>query len=436
LSQHSQPQAFPPAITHPLQVAAYRRFLAARLLGVLGTNALVIILGWAVYNEARLTMGIQAASLRLGLIGLVQFLPFLVLTPISGVVSDRFDRRHVVRVALIVQVACAGALALAQATQTMSLLLLYVVAAASAAGRSFYMPAMNALGPLIVPRSLLPKAIAINAIAARIGGILGPVIGGYAYAISAVHGYGVTTGLIGCALVMQMLIGPVDRGQKRVVGHPITLLVEGIRYVGSNQLLLGAISLDLFAVLFGGVTALLPAFARDVLHVGADGLGNLRAASSVGALGTALVMSWRPVRRNVGAVMLWAVAVYGAGTVVFGLSTSLTLSLGCLALLGAADMVSVYVRQSLIQLATPDDKRGRVGAFSSLFVSASNELGELESGVVAALLGPVGAVVAGGVCSVLIAGAWAKIFPDLARVKTYPMAEPVADVPEPDEAKA
>ncbi|MBC2666001.1 MFS transporter [Novosphingobium flavum] len=414
-------------VTHPLQMSDYRRFASARLLGVLGNNALVIVLGWAVYSEARETMGIEAASLRLGLIGAVQFLPFLLLSPITGVVIDRFDRRDVVRLSLIAQIACAGVLAAASLSGTMTLYLLYAMAAGTAAARAFYMPGMGALGPLIVPREHLPKAIAINSIAGRTGGILGPVIGGYAYAISPAAAYLVTTGLLGLALLCQLLIRAQARGQNRAVGNAWPLLKEGMVYVRGNRLLLGAISLDLFAVLFGGATALLPAFARDVLHVGAEGLGHMRSATAVGALATAALMSWRPVRRNVGPVMLWAVAAFGLATVGFGLSRSFALSLVCLAAVGAADMVSVYVRQSLIQLATPDEKRGRVGAISTLFVSASNELGEVESGLLGAVLGPVGAVVLGGIGSIMIAGAWTRLFPQLAAVKTYPEADAVEE---------
>lgn len=411
--------------SHPLQIADYRRFIAARLLAVLGNAALVIVLGWAVYSEARATMGIQAASLRLGLIGLVQFLPFLLLSPVAGVVADRFDRRNVVQLSLAVQIVTAGVLAVAALSGTMSLLLLYAMAATTATARAFYIPAMNSLGPLLVPRDLLPKALAINSIAGRTGGILGPVIGGYAYAIGPAHAYLTTTFLLAAALISQLLIRSQARGQARAVGSSWPLLKEGMHYVRTNRLLLGAISLDLFAVLFGGVTALLPAFARDILHVGAEGLGYLRAASSVGALATAMAMSWRPVHRNIGPIMLWSVAVFGVATIGFGLSRSLPLSLACLALLGAADMISVYVRQSLIQLATPDEKRGRVGAIATLFVSASNELGEVESGLLAALLGPVGAVVTGGICSIVIAAAWARLFPELAKAKTYPEADAV-----------
>lgn len=412
-----------PSPTHPLGVADYRNLVAARLLTVLAQNALVIVLGWAVYNEARATMGVQAASLRLGLIGLVQFLPFLLLTPITGVVADRFDRRYVVRCSLTAQFALAGLLALAAWTHTGSLVLLYAVAALSAAARAFYMPAASSLVPLLVPRELLPRAIAMNAIAGRIGGITGPMLGGYAFAISGLAAYAAISALFAASAFFQFRIRTPLRSQARVAGSPLVLLMEGLVYVKGNRLLLGAISLDLFAVLLGGVTALLPVFARDVLHIGAAGLGELRAASSVGALVTALVMSWRPIKRQVGVIMLASVGVYGLATVGFGLSRSIWLSFACLVLLGAADMVSVFVRQSLIQIATPDDKRGRVGAISSLFVSASNELGEFESGLMAAAMGPVGAVLFGGVASVLVAVGWARLFPELPRARTFQEAD-------------
>lgn len=408
---------------HPFAYRDFRFFWAARVCAMLGHSALILSLGWAVYDSARLSMSVREASLRLGLIGLVQFAPMLLLSPVSGLVADSFDRRVVVRLTLLAQLACAAVLMGMSQAGGVSLILLYLVAALFAAARAFYLPAMNALAPNLVPVEVLPRAIALNAIAGRVGGIVGPVLGGYAYALSPAAAYAVTSLLLGAAFFCQLGIA-VQGGQRQLLkGAPLVLMREGLHYVLGNRLLLGAISLDLFAVLLGGVTALLPIYARDVLHIGPDGLGHLRAASSVGALATALLMSWRPIEQDVGPKMLVSVAIFGAATIAFGLSTSMPLSLACLMLLGAADMISVYVRQSMIQMATPDDKRGRVGAISTLFISASNELGELESGLLAAALGPVGAVVAGGVCSILIAGAWARLFPELRAARRFEQIE-------------
>ena len=231
--------------------------------------------------------------------------------------------------------------------------------------------------------------------------------------------YAVSSGLFALSLVCMFMIRPIVRSEIEGSRNPWRQMIDGLHYVRRNRLVLGAISLDLFAVLLGGATAMLPVFARDILEAGPTGLGHLRAAPAVGATLTALWFAWRPLRHNVGIKMLAAVGVFGAATIVFGLSRWMPLSLFCLALLGAADMLSVYVRQSLIQLYTPDDKRGRVGAVSSLFISASNELGEAESGFLAALIGPVVAVVAGGFAAIGVTLIWAKYFPELRKARSF-----------------
>ncbi|SER44542.1 MFS transporter [Sphingobium sp. YR768] len=409
---------------HPFAYRDFRYFWTARICAMLAHSGLVVALGWAVYDEARLSMGVREAALRLGLIGLVQFLPMLMLSPFTGLAADRYDRRNVVRLALVGQLSCATILSLLAFGPGAGLYTLYATAALFAASRAFYMPAMNALPPALVPRATLPQAIAISAVAGRIGGILGPVLGGFAYAWGAKWAFGLCATLLLAALLLHLAIRPLRQQAPMAAARPLQQMLEGLRYVLSNRLLLGAISLDLFAVLLGGVTALLPIFARDVLHVGPDGLGQLRAASSVGALATAVWLSWRPLRHEVGVKMLACVALFGAMTVSFGLSRSMSLSLACLALMGAVDMVSVYIRQSLLQIATPDDKRGRVGAISSLFVAGSNELGEMESGLVASLIGPVGAVITGGIAAVLVAGLWAGLFPELRRARRFDQVQP------------
>jgi MFS family permease len=251
------------------------------------------------------------------------------------------------------------------------------------------------------------------------GAIVGPAMGGYLYAYHPYAPYAASAALFAIALAGLFAIGPVPRSELARGVNPWTPMVEGLRYVRRHRWVLGAISLDLFAVLRGGATAMLPVFARDVLHAGAEGLGHLRAAPAVGATLTAAFFSMRPLKHNVGVKMLAAVGVFGGATIVFGLSRWMPLSLACLALLGAADMFSVYVRQSLIQLYTPDEMRGRVGAVSSLFVSASNELGEAESGFLGAVIGPVPAVIAGGIGAIAVVLLWSWWFPELRLAKSF-----------------
>jgi MFS family permease len=249
--------------------------------------------------------------------------------------------------------------------------------------------------------------------------VLGPALGGYLYAFAPYAPYAASGVLFLMAFVCLLSIGPVPRATINRGPNPWAQMIEGLKYVRHNRLVLGAISLDLFAVLLGGATAMLPVFARDVLHSGPEGLGHLRAAPAVGATLTAAFFSFRPLRHNVGVKMLVAVAIFGVATIVFGWSTSMPLSLFCLALLGAADMLSVYVRQSLIQLYTPDEMRGRVGAVSSLFISASNELGETESGFLGAIIGPVPAVIAGGFGAIAVVFLWSWWFPELRLAKSF-----------------
>jgi len=301
----------------------------------------------------------------------------------------------------------------------MSLYWLYGIAALLGVARAFAGPALGALAPNLVPREMLPQAIALSSIAWQSGTVVGPAIGGLLYALSPAAPYEASAALFGLSLACLFLIGPVERPASGKRGSPWAEVGDGIRYVRRNRLVLGAISLDLFAVLLGGATAMLPIFARDILHTGSEGLGYLRAAPAVGATLTAAWFAFRPLKNNVGVKMLLAVAVFGGATILFGLSRSMPLSLACLALLGASDMLSVYVRQSLIQIHTPDAMRGRVGAVSTLFISASNELGEAESGFLAALVGPVVAVVGGGIGAIMVVGIWAWRFPQLRLATTF-----------------
>jgi MFS family permease len=406
-------------LPEPLKIPAFRYFWLARLASTIGQMAMVIVIGWQVYDIARETMGLKEAALRLGIIGLVQFIPLFLLTLVTGWAADRVDRRWIARASVALELGCAAALAGFAWTDTTTLEALYAVAALLGVARAFAGPALGALAPNLVPRKILPRAIALSSIAWQTGSILGPAIGGYLYAAAPFAPYAASALLFAVSLAGLFAIGPVQRSEIARGVNPWAQMVEGLRYVRRNRLVLGAISLDLFAVLLGGATAMLPVFARDVLHAGPEGLGHLRAAPAVGATLTAAFFAFRPLKYNVGAKMLAAVGVFGAATIIFGFSRSMPLSLGCLALLGAADMFSVYVRQSLIQLYTPDQMRGRVGAVSSLFISASNELGEAESGFLGALIGPVPAVIAGGVGALGVVFLWSWWFPELRLAKTF-----------------
>jgi MFS family permease len=406
-------------LPEPLRLPAFRYFWLSRLTSTIAQMAMVIVIGWQVYDIARQTMGLKEAALRLGIIGLVQFVPLFLLTLVTGWAADRVDRRWIGRASVALELACAVALAWFAWTHTTTLAILYIVAALLGVARAFAGPALGALAPNLVPRELLPRAIALSSISWQSGAIAGPALGGYLYAWAPFAPYAASAALCAIAFIGLLAIPPVPRTGLDRGANPWTQMVQGLRYVRRNRLVLGATSLDLFAVLLGGATAMLPVFARDVLHAGPEGLGHLRAAPALGATLTAALFSVRPLKHNVGLKMLGAVCVFGGATVVFGFSRSMPLSLLCLTLLGAADMFSVYVRQSLIQLYTPDAMRGRVGAVSSLFISASNELGETESGFLGALIGPVPAVIAGGIGAIVVVLLWSWWFPELRLAKTF-----------------
>ncbi|MBA4761606.1 MFS transporter [Sphingomonas sp.] len=438
---------------HPFSIHNYRVYWIARLASTLAGLSMVVVIGWQVYDIARETMGIREAALQLGFVGLVQFLPLLALTLVTGWVADRLDRRWIVRAAIALELGCAAALAWLTQTDTITLPALFGIAALLGVARAFISPAQQALAPNLVPAASLPTAIALSALAWQVGSIGGPAMGGYLYAVGPAVPYWVATALFGVAFLMMMLVTPVARSTIARIGNPLMQMVEGLRYVRRNRLVLGAISLDMFAVLLGGATAMLPIYARDVLMIGADGLGHLRAAPAVGAVAVAVVLSWRPLKTNVGVKMLWAVIGFGVATTVFGwagplmsrwfgpsmigseLAPAVLVSIVALIALGGFDMISVYVRSSLIQLHTPDAMRGRVGSVSTLFISSSNELGEARSGFLASLIGPVVATVGGGVAAILVTALWARIFPELRRARTF---DPPAslDNPPPEEIKA
>ena len=404
-----------PAPTHPLAYRDYRFYWVARFSAVLATMGIVVVLGYQFYDIARTDYGmsIKEASFQLGLLGLAQFVPLAVLTPVAGWVAERFDRRHVAMLANMIDAAVALTLAILTTNDGLTLPLLYLMAAMHGVARVFVGPSMSSIVPNIVPSNILPRAIAFNSMAWQTGTVIGPGIGGILFAVVPAMPYWLAAVLLIMASLAIAQIKPLPKVEIKGTAHPFRQMIDGLHYTWNERFLLGAITLDLFAVLLAGATALLPVYARDILMVGPEGLGWLRGAPAAGATLMALWFSFRPLQHNVGVKMLWAVVVFGIATIVFGLSKNYWLSLSAMAVLGAADMLSVYVRSSLVQLNTPNDMRGRVTAVSTLAISGSNELGELQSGFAAALLGPVGAVVFGGVGAIFVTALWAKLFPEL-----------------------
>ncbi|MGB3807222.1 MAG: MFS transporter [Erythrobacter sp.] len=409
-----------PAAPHPFRIHNFRCYWISRLAMTLAQYAMLLIIGWQTYTIARDGgMTIAEASGQLALIGLFQFLPLFVLTPFSGLAADRFDRRALGRLTVLLQLLCAGTLAWATWSEVISLPILYTIAVLLGIARGFAGPALSALAPNLVPKPILPTAIALSSISWQVGMIGGPAVGGYLYAIQPALPYAVASALFAISMVALTLIGRVAQPPRREDERPIGAIIDGLRYVVRNKMVLGAITLDLFAVFLAGATALFPVYARDILQVGETGLSQLAMAPAVGAAITAAWFSFRPIESNVGPKMLWAVAIFGVATIIFAVSKSMPLSLAMLFIVGAADMFSVYIRQSLIQLHTPDDKRGRVSSVSLLTISASNEGGDFFSGTLAFLIGPVAAVVAGGVGAIATVALWSRVFPVLRTTKTF-----------------
>jgi MFS family permease len=409
------PAVPPPAADEstPLRARpAYVLFLTGRFCGTLATGSQAVVLAWEVYELARQSMSVAEAAFAVGMIGLAQFLPLVALTLAAGEAADRHDRRRILTVCYLAQLLIAAGLAALSAAGG-GLWPVFALAAVFGCARAFFQPAASALGPMLVPPRLLPRAVATNALAFQLASILGPALGGVLCAASPAVGYAVGAGLYAAAAVGSLRIRADTRPPAPAGRSRADQIREGLGYVWGNKLVLGAISLDLFAVLLGGATGLLPVFARDVLGVGPAGFGVLRAAPAGGALLVAGYLAARPIRTRAGAKMLLAVGLYGLMTVVFALSRSVPLSVLSLAVLGGADMVSVFTRQTLVQVATPDRMRGRVSAVSTLFIGASNELGEFESGVVARVLGPVAAVALGGAGAMAVTALWAWLFPPL-----------------------
>lgn len=386
----------------------FRLFWLARVAAWLAMQMQVVAVGWQVYD-------LTGRALDLGLVGLFQFLPTLALALVAGHVVDSVDRKRVLFAALLVEFAAIGTLCALTVAGALNPVAIFAIVAVIGTAKSFEGPAYQALLSALVPPEDLPNAVAWNSSAMQSAMVAGPALGGLLYIAGPAVVYTASTALLAIAAILVLLLRPraVELAPR---GMSLSSMLAGVGFIRSRPAILGAISLDLFAVLLGGATALLPIFARDILHVGPWGLGLLRAAPAIGALTMAVVLTRWGVERHAGRWMLAAVAAFGVATAVFGLSADPVLSFAALAAVGATDQISVFVRQTLIQLATPDQMRGRVGAVSSLFIGASNQLGEFESGTLAALLGAVPAVVAGGVGAVAIAGLWAWKFPALRRI--------------------
>lgn len=364
-----------------------------------------VAVGWQVYDITR-------DPLDLGLIGLAQFLPPLILVLVTGLAADAFNRRLIMAGCLLIEVLCAVALVVFTLAAPGTVWQVFVILAVLGMARAFLNPAADALAPNLLPRQAIAHGISLGSMVWQVGTITGPVAGGLLYGIGGEAAYGTAFGLLALAAVFVLLIGAVPQANHAQETSLATLLA-GFRFIRSERIVFGAISLDLFAVLLGGAVALMPVYARDILEVGPWGLGLLRAAPGVGAIVMAAWLAKFPIKDKAGIIMFVCVAAFGFFTVVFGLSTWVPLSIMALALMGASDMVSVYVRETLMQLRTPDEVRGRVTAVNRVFIGASNELGEFRAGVAAAWIGAVAAVTVGGAGTMAVAFLWSRWFPEL-----------------------
>ncbi len=390
-------------------------FWLARLASTMGYHMLAVVIGWKVYE-------LTGSALDLGLVGLIQFIPAVVLTLLIGHVADRYDRRHIVRIAQCVHALAALTVVLGMITGTLSRELLFGAVFLIGSARAFELPTAHALVPSLVPAPIISRAVAAWTSANQTAVICGPALGGLLYTISPV----LVCALCAMFFVLSIvLVSFVDIQRPPQEREPPTLssVLAGFHFIRTRPRLLGVITLDLFVILLGGATALLPIFARDILEMGPVGLGLLRSAPAVGALTTSIILSRHPIERHIGVTMFAVVAMFGLATMVFALSTWFPLSLLALAILGASDSVSVVLRFSLVQIETPDAMRGRVSAINYLFVGTSNTLGEFESGLIAHWLGAVPSVFIGGLGSLLVALTWMKLFPDLRKVDRFEPAK-------------
>jgi MFS family permease len=388
-----------------------RFYLVQRLANGMAMQMQAVAVGWYVY-------ALTDSALALGLIGLAQFLPTASLALVSGYAIDRYPRRLILLCAIALEIACYVALAAKAYFGIGGVQSVFAVVAVLGVARSFDHPAQSSLLPGLVSRATYPRTVALSSMTIQASVVLGPAAGGLLYLLGTAVPFAVAAALSAIAFLAVFLIPKRDAP----AGAPLswTRLVSGVDFIWKHQAVLGSISLDLFGVLFGGATALLPIFARDILAIGPVGLGLLRSAPALGALMTGLILARRPIARSVGPRILVAVGLFGAATLFFGLSHSVLLSFVALIAVGASDMVSVVTRTTLVQSATPDSIRGRVSAVNTLFIGTSNQLGEFESGVTAAWLGPVGSVVLGGIATIGIAVGWAWLFPALRRLDRFP----------------
>ncbi|MEI3852243.1 MULTISPECIES: MFS transporter [Ensifer] len=393
----------------------YRRYFFSRFLAYFAIQIISVAVGWQIYDLTR-------DPFDLGLIGLFQFLPSLVLILVTGAAADRYNRRMIMGICMVISTLCATALLLLTVSGLFSPWPVYAILVVFGIERAFLAPASQSLAPNLVPPEDLPNAIAWNSTSWQTAMIVGPVAGGLIYALGAVVPYAVgVCFFLASALMVFAIPKPATRTQASAQSWET--ITAGFRYIKAEKVVLGAISLDLFAVLLGGAVALMPVFARDVLDLGPWGLGLLRAAPGIGAVSMAVWLAAHPIRHRAGFYMFTGVALFGLGTVVFGLSATPWISIAALVVMGAADMISVYVREILITLWTPDELRGRVNAVNMVFIGASNELGEFRAGMMASGFGAVFAVVFGGMGTLLVSGLWALGFPQLRKIDTLDVPE-------------
>ncbi|WP_437735325.1 MFS transporter [Sorangium sp. So ce1335] len=415
-----------------LRHRSFAFYLAARLLSAIAVQIQSVAIGWQVY-------ALTGDVFDLGLIGLAQFAPFFALILFAGQVADRFDRRHIISVGLAAELLCSALLLAFTLSGLRVVWPVFAVLVLFGSARAFMMPAQQAILMNLVPADSFGKAVALSSSSFHVAVIVGPTLGGLLYLAGTTLVYAIVAALLLASLVL-MSLTRADRQDRRSEPPSWSTVLEGLRFVWSRPAVLGAISLDLFAVLFGGAVALLPAYARDVLHAGPTGLGMLRTAPAVGAALTAGVLAFRPITRHVGRWMFGGVAVFGLATIGLGQTRSVAVALVALVLLGAGDMVSVYIRHILVQFETPDAIRGRVSAVNAVFIGASNELGEFESGLTARWLGLLPAIFVGGTATLAVAALWALGFPVLSRMDRFPHAkrdnEETADGPRAPEAAA
>lgn len=388
---------------------SFTLYWTARVLALAATQIVSVAVGWQIYDLTR-------NPFDLGLVGIIQFAPALLLVLVTGAVADRFGRRLVMGLTILLEGLCAATLLALTMRGLSSTLPIFVLLAVFGVGRAFLGPASASLVANLVPAEDFPNAVAWASTGHQAALICGPVAGGLLYGISAEAAYLTAAGFF-CMAALSCFAIPRPPQRSSTERHSLEMLLGGFRYIWREKIVLGAISLDLFAVLLGGAVALLPVFARDILELGPWALGLLRSAPGIGAIAVSVWLAGNPLRTNAGLVMLICVGLFGAFTVVLGASTVAWLSILALMGLGAADMISVYVRQTLIQLWTPDELRGRVSAVNQVFIGASNELGEFRAGTMAALIGAAPAVILGGIGAMGIAALWAWLFPELRKVQ-------------------